>query len=185
MVLSSLGQVEKAQPQSLFDWLMVFCAQYLYLGLIGLAVVVVAYQLFTGSTKSRDLIHLGLATLFIFALSYLLTKLSGQLINDPRPFMTPGEGSFPLIPSSTDNGFPSDHTLLSTAVAAVVLTRFRSWGIVLFLGAVLVGLARVYCRVHHLLDIVGSLVIVAIVFVLFQILAQGWRQYHHKKSYRH
>jgi undecaprenyl-diphosphatase len=76
---------------------------------------------------------------------------------DPRPFVT---GHFaPLIPHNLDNGFPSDHTLLSSAIAMTVTLRNRSVGVVLWLLALLVGLARIASGLHSPTDVIASLVL--------------------------
>jgi len=91
------------------------------------------------------------------ALCYLLAKLGGLLISDPRPFVV---GHFtPLISHAADNGFPSDHTLLASFIGWVALYYSRKIGVIALILAALIGLARVYVGVHHLEDIIGSFVI--------------------------
>ena len=93
------------------------------------------------------------------ALSYCLALLASKLIHDPRPFVT---GHFvPLIPHSSDNGFPSDHTLLASFLAWSVLHYSRKLGLALLAVALLIGLARMAAGVHHSWDILGSFVITA------------------------
>jgi undecaprenyl-diphosphatase len=89
--------------------------------------------------------------------AYLCAVIASKLYYDPRPFMNGGVPS--LIPHAPGNGFPSDHTLLSAAVAAVVWVYSRRVGLVLFGLALLIGLSRVYAGVHHLADIIGAIVI--------------------------
>jgi undecaprenyl-diphosphatase len=89
-------------------------------------------------------------------ISLLLAKLGSHLYHDPRPFV---QGHFtPLIGHSTDNGFPSDHTLLASFIGWLVLAYDRKWGIALLLVAALIGGARMAAGVHHLSDIAGSFV---------------------------
>lgn len=96
-------------------------------------------------------------SLIALLLSYVLGLVAGHLYFDPRPFVV---GHFtPLIPHIADNGFPSDHALLVSAVAAVGMFLNRKLGWWLWLLAVVVAVARVYVGVHHATDVIGSFVI--------------------------
>jgi undecaprenyl-diphosphatase len=84
-------------------------------------------------------------------------KVAGRLWTDPRPFVV--DHIVPLISHPADNGFPSDHTALATAVAAVVLLWHRRAGAALLVLAVLIGTARVGAHVHHWPDIIAGFAI--------------------------
>jgi undecaprenyl-diphosphatase len=100
--------------------------------------------------------------------AFALSRLAGLLYNNPRPFVV--EGFTPPVPHAPDNGFPSDHTLLAAWLAALVFPYDRRLGTILGVGALLVGFFRVAAGVHHLVDIVASLVIVAVAaFVAWRI----------------
>src|SRR5205085_7935625 len=92
---------------------------------------------------------------------YVTAKVLGHVYYDPRPFVQ--EHFTPLIPHDADNGFPSDHTLITAGVAAVIYFFNRPWGFALLGLALLVGAARVAAGVHHPVDIVGSIVIAVVV----------------------
>ena len=141
------------------DTIISFIAEYLYAVVIFGALV---YLLWRYRTRWLELI---IAAVCIGGLAYLFSKLAAGWISDPRPFIVTGQP--PLIPGALDNGFPSDHTLLVAAVAAVVTLVDWQVGLVVWVLAVIVGLARVYARVHHLLDIAGSLVLVALALGLY------------------
>lgn len=95
----------------------------------------------------------GLLTLF-------LAKVGSHLYYDPRPFVS-GHVT-PYFGHSTDNGFPSDHTLLAAFLAFFTLGYNRKIGWILAGLTVLVGGARVIAGVHHVVDIIGSCVIAGI-----------------------
>jgi hypothetical protein len=124
------------------EYLVAFIAEYLYAGIV---VAAALYLLIVHRSRWKELL---LAALFIGALSLALSLIAHRLIIDPRPFAA--AGTRPLIPSSVDNGFPSDHTLLLAAVAAVLLTVNPRAGLLALFGALIVGIARVYVGVHHL-----------------------------------
>lgn len=150
------------------DSLISFIAEYFYV-----IVVLLAGGLVLWRYRNR-LVELGIAGVVILGVAYILSKIATNLISDPRPFIETGVPA--LIHSATDNGFPSDHTLLLASVAATLtLVSWRA-GLV-FLGlALLVGLARVYVRVHHLLDIAGSVALVGVAFGIYLLGKLAWEK---------
>jgi undecaprenyl-diphosphatase len=93
-------------------------------------------------------------------LSLVMASLGSHLIHDPRPFVV---GHFkPLIAHSNDNGFPSDHVLLSSFLGFVILKYSKKLGLVVLILAALIGVARMAAGLHHLEDIIGSFVIAGI-----------------------
>ena len=130
----------------------IFGAKYLIYVL--LLVTGVWYLLLKDRAKQKDILIFAIATL---PLAFLVSLLAAKLYLDPRPFVT---GHFtPLIAHGTDNGFPSDHTLLSAVVASIVWRYDRRVGYPLFVLTLVVGLSRMYVGVHHLVDILGSIFI--------------------------
>lgn len=88
-------------------------------------------------------------------LVYVLGLIGSHLYFDPRPFVV---GHFtPLVSHASDNGFPSDHTLLVSALAAIGMFWSRRLGIMLWGFAIVVAVARVYVGVHHPIDVLGSM----------------------------
>ncbi len=84
--------------------------------------------------------------------------LAAALHTDPRPFVH-DPNSTPLFSHPADNGFPSDHSVAGGLLAALVF-RYRRWiGVLVFIGAALVGTARVAAHVHHGQDVVAGLLI--------------------------
>ncbi len=146
-----------------------FVAEYSYIGVMALVI------LFLGVRYRARWLELLIATVIIGGIGYLLSKVGTNLISDPRPFVQ--NGTIPLIHSATDNGFPSDHTLL-LATAAVIVVLVNRWaGAVVLALALLIGLARVYVGVHHLLDILGSFAIVAIAALIYLGGREIWQHY--------
>ncbi len=138
--------------------LIVFSAKYLlYVSVI----VAVAY--FAKQPRPRQKEMLVFAVILL-PFAYAIAKIAGHFYFDPRPFVV---GHFtPLIPHAADNGFPSDHTLLASAVAATVFYFNKRLGLLLFVLALFVGAARVLAGVHHPMDIVGSFLAVLIVYII-------------------
>ena len=136
--------------------LIIFGAKYLiYMLLLG-----AAFYFFTLEKKRRK--ELLIFAAIVLPSAYVLAKISALLYWDPRPFVV--GGFVPLIPHAPDNGFPSDHTLLVSAVALVVFAFNKKVGSAFLLLALVVGFSRVLAGVHHAVDVFGSLVFAAIAF---------------------
>lgn len=139
------------------DTVIIFGAKYL----IFISVIIFVW-FFIQQPKDKQKQILVFA-LFALPIIYVVAKILALVYYDPRPFVA---GHFmPLIPHDPDNGFPSDHTLLASAIAAVVFFYNKKIGLVLFIVALLIGIARVLSGVHHPIDVGGS-IIIAIVMSL-------------------
>ncbi len=136
----------------------IFCAKYLFVVLPLLVAVVFLRQ--RGANR-RVLI---LRAMLVVVVSVVLAKGGGALYDEPRPFVV--RQVAPLIPHDADNGFPSDHTLLSFACAFLLLPFEKRIGGVAVLAACGVGWGRVASLLHSPLDIVASLVFAALANLL-------------------
>jgi len=131
--------------------LIIFCATYLIF-IMGFTALLVFLTL-DKKAKRKLLIF----SAWVLPLAFILSRIAAYAYDNPRPFVV---GGFePLASNSTDNGFPSDHTLVSSVIAMIFWYQKRTVGIILLISAVIVGLGRVYAGVHHPIDIVGSFVI--------------------------
>jgi undecaprenyl-diphosphatase len=138
--------------------IIILTAKYLYL------VSIVMAGVYFFQAKSEEKKRLGLLAIVTLPLALILGKLSSHFISDPRPFVV--LHVTPLIAHAADNGFPSDHTLLTMTIAAIIFVFNKKWGVVLGIIALLVGVSRILALVHHPLDIAGSTIIaIAAAFV--------------------
>jgi undecaprenyl-diphosphatase len=134
---------------SAFKLLAIFGAKYLIFVLLFVAGV--WFVLRIRDQKWKPVAAFGAISI---AITGILAIIAGRLYYDPRPFVV---GHFtPLIRHAANNGFPSDHTQLSAAVACVVWKFNRLLGVGLFVLTILIGSARVYVGVHHTIDILGA-----------------------------
>lgn len=142
--------------------IIILSAKYLFVVSI---LTLIAYGLRQPNNSKKQL---ALITLFAGALALALAKISGHFIYDARPFVS--SHIMPLIAHANDNGFPSDHTLLTSLIGFVVFIFSKKLGGALLTVALIVGLARVAAGIHHPLDIAGAFIIsgiaVALTFVL-------------------
>ncbi len=136
------------------DQIAIIIAKYFYLLVIAIGAV---YFLFQPRNIQKSM---AICAVVIAPLAYILAKIAGFLYYNPRPFVV---GHFvPLIAHVADNGFPSDHVLLTGAVAMIVWFYNKKVSSVLWVLALLIGWARVFAGIHHVADIAGSIVIVLI-----------------------
>ncbi len=134
--------------------LIIFSAKYLYLIEIVLATIYFFLQ-----TRDKQKSIIALSAVFL-PLAYIVALIITAFYFNPRPFVV---GNFtPLITHAPDNGFPSDHMLLTSAIASVLFMYNKKIGALAWIIAIVVGISRVYAGIHHLTDIVGSVVIVIV-----------------------
>lgn len=136
------------------DSLIILIAKYLY---IVIGVIAIGYWLMLPKKLKIQVAVFGVIAAII---TYALVKIGGAVFYDPRPFVS--SHIAPLVPHAADNGFPSDHTALTAAIAVAVYSASRKLGLGLLALAVIVGVARVLAHIHSPIDIIGSLVFAAI-----------------------
>ncbi len=130
--------------------IIIFGAKYLF------AVVLVGSALPLTFLDRRGRISYIITAIISGVLAFGFTKLAGIAYFDPRPFTY---GVHSLIPHEPDNGFPSDHTVLSFVAAALCFQASGKLGAVMFVLAGLVALCRVLVGVHMPLDIVAGVIL--------------------------
>lgn len=148
----------------------IFAADYLIVIIVLLAALFWFRQ--TAEAKKTMIIRAAIS----FPLILVVSRIMGALYYNPRPFVL--LHITPFVAHIADNGFPSDHTLLSAACAALVFTFHKKWGVALYILAVLVGVGRVAAQVHHPVDILGSLLAASIVMLIVYYAEQLWRRRH-------
>lgn len=131
--------------------IIILVAKYLYL--VSVLLAVYYWLRLPGPDKRR----MGLLAVITLPLALIIGKIASHFISDPRPFVVLHVQ--PLLAHAADNGFPSDHTLLTMTLAAIVFVLNKKWGVGLVVIALLVGVSRILALVHHPLDILGSTVI--------------------------
>ncbi len=144
--------------------IIIFTAQYLYL----LILLAAALFVFTRPKAIRK--SIAICGIIVAPLAYVVSRIASYLYYDPRPFVI--DHFTPLIAHVADNGFPSDHVLLTGAIAMIVWFYNRKFSAVLWVLALLIGWARVSAGIHHWTDIGGSIVIVIASGLVYRLLVR-------------
>ena len=126
----------------------IFCAKYLFVLVV--ICLAVAWLPTDRETKKRFIV----ATVLAGGIAFALSRIAGHLYYDPRPFVT--EHLKPLIPHGADNGFPSDHALLTMALTAITYFFNKKIASLMLVLTIVVGVARILAKVHSPLDIGGG-----------------------------
>ena len=152
------------------DTLFIFGAKYLFL----ISLIVIAVIFYQAKPEERwQMLKYGA---IILPLTYLLGLLARELYYDPRPFVLGGFN--PLIDHLPDNGFPSDHTLLTSSLAMITYFFHKKSSFWLWIMAVAVGASRVYVGVHHSIDILGSIVLALVSgYLAHVIISKLWNKH--------
>lgn len=132
------------------DLVIILCAKYLIF-LFGLAAF--AYFLILSKKLKIKVIIFGIITTII---AFILAKIGSSLFYDARPFVS--DHVTALFKYTADNGFPSDHTLLSASIAITIFAISRKWGIGFLIISIIIGTSRVLAHVHHPIDILGGII---------------------------
>ncbi len=142
----------------------IFGAKYLYL-----IIIIISFIWFLLQPKSRQR-EILIIILISLPLVLIISEIASRLYYNSRPFVL---GHFqPLIPHQANNGFPSHHALLVSVIATIILLFSRRTGLGLWILALFVGFSRVYAGLHHIIDILGGILIAVISVALACIFAK-------------
>ena len=70
-----------------------------------------------------------------------------------------------LIPTPDDYSFPSGHTLASFESAIMIFLHNKKWGIVALIIATLISFSRLYLFVHFPTDVLGAIILAAVISI--------------------
>ncbi len=137
--------------------LIIFAAKYLFV--VSIIIAGGFFYTLPNTIKKKFITFTLASSVFAFGIA----KLLSAIFNDPRPFVS--DHITPLIAHAVDNGFPSDHTLLTMTIASIVFVYHRKLGIILAVISFIVGFSRVLAGVHHPIDVIGAMGIAVIAVV--------------------
>lgn len=130
------------------DWLFVFFADYLSYLLV--FVFIILFFKTSGNIRWKFLITTVVSSFFA---RFIVTEVIRFLYHRPRPFSV---WHVNQLISENKWSFPSGHAVFFFAIAASIYFYNRKWGIIFYIAAFLIGVARVIAGVHYPTDIVGG-----------------------------
>ena len=138
--------------------IIIFCAKYLFIasGLIALWVLTHESKLNRKTLMLRGII--------VLLVGVALAKIGGALYIEQRPFVALHIA--PLIPHNAENGFPSDHALVTFGIAFLLMPFSLPAGLIALIVATAVSIGRVESYLHTPLDIYASIFFAAVASVL-------------------
>ena len=142
-----------AGKNAILDKIGIFFAEYLPY-LIGVAALVFAIYWFV---KNKSWKVLGQTLAAVFLSRGIITEAIRFLWHRPRPFV--GHTVNLLINHEASGSFPSGHTTLLFALAAIIYFWNKKIGWLFFALSFLACFARIFVGVHYPLDILAGMVV--------------------------
>lgn len=143
-------QINGLAGQSLFfDNFIILCAKYLP---VVFALFLVGLWLTRQPQLQRGAFLTGASTLLALSIAQIINAI----VLRPRPY---AYAIHLLVDRTTDTSFPSDHTTIAFAIAALVWQFNRKWATAILSLALLQGFARVYVGAHYPGDVLGGAVL--------------------------
>ncbi|MDR0287659.1 MAG: phosphatase PAP2 family protein, partial [Clostridiales bacterium] len=105
----------------------------------------------------------------IVILCLVIGLIIEQFVHETRPMFALNNVTI-LLPHSEDSSFPSDHMLFcfSTAFGFWTLSKKLSFSLMAF--GLLVGIAKIYAAQHYPLDILFTILLVLLIYILYWLL---------------
>lgn len=133
------------------DFLIIFCAKYL------LYIIAIALAVYWLRSPRVERLEFAATVAAALVLAYGVARLAGLFFSHIQPFAA--VGFEPLIPHEVDNSFPSDHTTLAAALAAIAGLYNRGFGVLLWVLAVCVAAGRMLAGLHYPVDVIAGILI--------------------------
>ena len=144
---------------SFFDFLM---PKITALGNGGIIWIIAALVLLATKKYRRGGLALAVGLIAVLLIGNITLK---PLIARTRPFDLV-ENIELLVAAPTDFSFPSGHTLSSVVAAAILTMTDKRFGYVAIPLAVLIAFSRLYLYVHFLTDILGGVLVGAVISIV-------------------
>lgn len=141
------------------DKLGIFFAEYFPYFFIFLAFIL----LFKEKNWKRRLYFFSFIVLSLLLARGFITEIIRFFYHQPRPFIV--LNIQPLINHDVSSSFPSGHSAFYFALAFAVFCFNKKWGIWLTIGALIMGVCRIFIGLHWPTDILGG-IFIALISVL-------------------
>jgi len=137
--------------------LSLFLGEYL-IYIFGVAILL--YLIFSKEAKTEKTKWLLILILACCFSNVIVTPLIHRICKFSRPFLLMSEvGNYANFLKVTEytTSFPSGHTSLAFALAAVMFLKNKKWGRLAMIVAALIGVGRILMGVHWPLDVLGGI----------------------------
>lgn len=154
------------------DFLAIFVAEWLpYLAVV----LLYGSFLISKSFKKQALFEVGFSIIIALFVRFPITWLIHVFVDRARPFVIDANVTN-LLAHDPTNSFPSGHSTFFFTCAAMLFLLDRKRGFILFLVAILMGLARIFGGVHWPTDILAGAIlgIITALVVHFVFGFQNW-----------
>lgn len=108
-------------------------------------------------------------TFFSAGIAWFSAQVIKSLFYVPRPYLVDHVQAL-VLKAPTDSSFPSGHTTTAFAIATSLYLYNRKWGLVGYALAILVGLLRIWGRVHTPVDVLAGVVLGTSVTLIIRVL---------------
>ena len=140
-----------ANVSKILDFVGIFFADY-FLYILGIILVVLFIW-------KRNRLMVISAAISVILSRLIITEIIRYFYHYPRPYVVL-EAAKKLIAENQDYAsFPSGHAAIFFAIAMAIYFFNKKLGIVFFVGAVLIGLARIFVGIHWPSDVLGGAII--------------------------
>ena len=142
-----------AGKSQFFDNAVVFLASYFPYILIVLFLAILFFSQHQKLEKLEILLTIGISSIVA---RFGITEIIRFFYHRPRPFL-----DLPVHQLLTDNAwsFPSGHAAFFFAMATATYLYNKKWGVLFFIGAILITVSRVIAGIHYPSDIIGGALI--------------------------
>ena len=137
-----------ANISKILDFVGVFFADYLLWIVVGVLVIlffIKKYRLMVICTA-----------ISVFLSRFIITEPIKRIFHIARPYVTLENAKKLIGENGNYVSFPSGHAAIFFALATAIYFFNKKWGIVAFIAAILVGLARIYVGVHWPIDVLAG-----------------------------
>jgi len=136
-------------------------------------IVLAVYVL--GIVRKNERWRTGAVTAGVFVVAcVVIAELLGLVIHEPRPLFVLASQVKVLLPHANDSSFPSGHTTLCFSAAFGLYLLDKRFGIVMMVFGLLVGFAKIFAAHHYPLDIVGTILLIFVLFLLYRAFVTKW-----------
>ena len=140
----------------ILDWIGIFFADY-FQYFLGAILVVLLFWPKKDVLKNRLMVIS--AGISVFLSRIVITEIIKIIIHRSRPYIVLETAKKLISENANFQSFPSGHAAIFFALAMAIWFYNKKLGIWFFIGAILMGIARIFVGVHWPSDVLGGAVI--------------------------